>query len=318
VLRRRLVSIPAIVVGFVLLTPLLPVVGLVAVVVDLVRARFRLPTARLVLFGWWYLLAETLGLVVLGVSWITTLGRTEARASQTFAVQRWWSGTLYAGLRALFGFRIELDEGDARLDAGPYVVLMRHASIADTLVPSVTIANPYGMNLRYVLKSELLADPCLDIAGNRVPNVFVRRGRAGADVPAVAALAEGLGPDDAVLIYPEGTRFTAEKRRRLVESGRRRIAGQAESLRHVLPPRPGGPAALVRAGHDVVFLAHRGLEGLAGIRDLFDGALIGARVTAATWRVRASDVDLDRVDEWLFDQWLRVDGWIASAIPASE
>ena len=42
------------------------------------------------------------------------------------------------------------------------------------------------------------------------------------------------------------------------------------------------------------------------------------RVTAETWRVRAADVDLDRVDEWLFEQWLRVDGWIASAIPASD
>lgn len=309
-------TIPSIVLGFLVVTPLLPVLVVVTLVGDLLRGRWRLPLVRLLGFGWWYLTAETLGLVVLAASWAATLGRPTARRSQTYRIQRWWAGSLYGALRLLFGFAIELEAEDAKLDAGPYVLMMRHASIADTLVPAIAIAHPFGMRIRYVLKSELLADPCLDVAGNRVPNIFVQRGRAGADIPAVAALATDLGDADAVLIYPEGTRFTAAKRERLMASKRGQVAERAKALTATLPPKPGGPAVLAKAGHDVVFLAHRGLEGLAGIKDLLDGALIGAKVTAEAWRVKAAEVDIDAVDDWLFEQWRRVDAWVAVPAPA--
>jgi 1-acyl-sn-glycerol-3-phosphate acyltransferase len=219
-------------------------------------------------------------------------------------------------VRFLFSIRIEFDEGSARLSEGPYVVMMRHASMVDTLLPAALIAGPHRMHLRYVLKAELLADPCLDVAGNRLPNVFVRRGRRGADIPAVAALADDLGREDAILIYPEGTRFTPDKLTRLQASANQRLAKVAGRLSHTLPPRPGGAAALAQAGHDVVFLVHRGLEGLAGVRDILGGALIGARVKAEAWRVVAVDVDLEFVDEWLVDQWQRVDQWVAAEAAA--
>ncbi len=317
-LRRRLITIPTVVVGFVLVTALLPALVVVSLLADLLMGRLPLPITRLVGFGWWYLLAETAGLGFLAMSWLVTVGRPPARIRQAYAIQSRWAAALGGALRLLFGVRFDFEVGGADLSAGPYVVLMRHASIVDTLLPASFIARPFGMRLRYVLKAELLADPCLDVAGNRLPNVFVRRGRAGADISAVAALAEDLGPNDAVLLYPEGTRFTDAKLDRLKSSVNPKIARVASSLTHTLPPRPGGAAALAKAGYDIVFLAHRGLEGLAGVKDLLGGALIGTRVRVETWRVAAADVDVDRLEEWLVDQWQRVDRWVATEAAAAE
>lgn len=317
-LKRRLVTIPAVIAGFVLSTLLLPVLVVVALAADLLTGRVRLPISRLVAFGWWYLLSETVGLAFLATSWLLTLGRPSARSRQTYRIQSAWAAALGGALRVVFGVRFEFEAEQAALGEGPYVVMMRHASIVDTLLPASLIAGPYGTRLRYVLKAELLADPCLDVAGNRLPNVFVRRGRAGADIPAVSALAEDLGSDEAVLLYPEGTRFTAAKLARFRASPNPRLSGVAATLTHTLPPRPGGAVGLIRAGHDVVFLAHRGLEGLAGIKDLTSGALIGTKVRAEAWRVAAADIDLERVEAWLVEQWQRVDRWVAAEAAGAE
>jgi hypothetical protein len=54
--------------------------------------------------------------------------------------------------------------------------MLRHASIGDTLLASALVGRPHGIFwLRYVLKRELLWDPCLDVVGNRLPHVFVDR-----------------------------------------------------------------------------------------------------------------------------------------------
>ena len=42
-------------------------------------------------------------------------------------------------------------------------MLLRHAGIADTIIPRVFYAIPQQVRLRYVLKKELLMDPCLDL-----------------------------------------------------------------------------------------------------------------------------------------------------------
>ena len=67
-------------------------------------------------------------------------------------------------------------EGEDAIEPGPILVFIRHVSQADTLLPVVLITRRHGIALRFVLKQELLWDPCLDIVGHRLPNVFVRRG----------------------------------------------------------------------------------------------------------------------------------------------
>ena len=67
----------------------------------------------------------------------------------------------------------------------------------------VFYAIPFGVRLRYVLKKELLFDPCLDIVGNRLPNYFVDRGGQDSERArrGVAELVRDLGPDEGALIY---------------------------------------------------------------------------------------------------------------------
>jgi len=200
------------------------------------------------------------------------------------------------------------------------IVISRHASLVDTLLPAQFIARRNGMRLRYVLKKELLLDPALDIAGSRLPNVFIdRASREATERQQIKLLAEGLGPGDGVLIYPEGTRFDEAKlkryqhRHRGAEPGS--IHGLASRYRRVLPPRPGGTLSLLEAGDaDVVIFAHRGLEGLAKVRDIWRGDLVGSQIDIAVWRVPRAQIPQLRAErvEWLFRLWAEVDDWVCS------
>ena len=175
------------------------------------------------------------------------------------------------------------------------------------------------MRLRYVLKSELQLDPALDIAGNRLPNTFIDRGsgESDADKTRIDQLARTMASDEAILIYPEGTRFSEEKAERV----RKRFAGKTTDLattamgyQHVLPPRPGGTLTLLEAGNaDVVVLAHHGLEGFARVKDIWAGDLVGRSVKAQFTRISRDSIPADRNArvEWLFGVWADVDSWIS-------
>jgi hypothetical protein len=206
------------------------------------------------------------------------------------------------------------------LGDGPILLFMRHASIGDTILPAVLVSSRRGFRLRYVMKRELLWDPCLDIVGNRLPNHFVRRGRGNSaqEIAAVARLAHGLGPDEGVFMCPEGTRFTPERQRRALDRIRRdgdsEFVTFAERLRHVLPPRFGGTLALLEVGTeaDAVFCVHRGFEGSRGFYDFLAGGLIDQSIEVEFWRVPAGHIPKDRgaLSDWFCDQWSRVDEWV--------
>lgn len=318
-LGRRAVTIPVVTLGFLVSLALLPLLLVVAVLVDGLRAAGRRSWAsvRLVLFGVGYLGTETLGLVMLLGVWLSSLGRPDVRAARTWPVQRLYTAMHFASVKTLFNLRFVL-EGAELATPGPVLVLVRHASIVDTLVPAVFLANVHRTRLRYVLKKELLVDPCLDVAGHWIPNHFVTRDGADSarEVAAVRALKAGVGPDEGVLLYPEGTRFTEAKQRR----AREKLAGDAEALaraqrlRHLLPPKPGGVLALLDAAPacDVLFIGHHGLEGFARIADIWRGALVGRTVKVRFWREPAASIPTD--DEarlaWLAAHWQRLDDWL--------
>lgn len=273
-----------------------------------------------------YAVGEVLGLLASAaltpLAWIDP-ARAEAAS---FRLQWWWARWLLGGAARIFDLRIDATGVDLLRD-GPLLVLMRHASVIDTLLPAAIVSSRTGLRLRYVMKRELLWDPCLDVVGQRLPNAFVRRGRSGAEeeIGRVRELARSLGPRDGVLLYPEGTRYTPERREQVLArfetSADAKHLERARALHNVLPPRLGGALALLEtaAGADVVVGAHTGLESLRSLGDLWSGALVGRRVELAFWRIPAESIPAGREERalWLYDQWQRVDAWLAARLTRS-
>jgi 1-acyl-sn-glycerol-3-phosphate acyltransferase len=319
--RRRAVTIPLYLALFLLSVAFLPIVLVATLAFDALRGS-RWALSRCVLFFVFYLGCEVVGIATAAGLWMGRLTMGPDRyLTLNFRLQCWWARTLFGGARRIFGVHLDV-KGIDQLAKGPILLLMRHASVGDTVLPAVLVSSQQGIRLRYVMKRELLWDPCLDIVGNRLPNYFVRRGSSdsAAEIAAVQRLAQDLGPDEGVFIYPEGTRFTAERQRRALERIRRRgdsdLVARAERLRNVLPPRLGGTMALLEVGAeaDAVFCVHSGFEGVRTFHDLLGGSLIGRTIEVEYWRVPAAHIPKDedaRID-WLYDQWNRVDEWVGS------
>lgn len=263
-----------------------------------------------------------MGILLAAGSWGLTLGRPARRVELDYRLQEWWAKTLHRALVWIYGIQIrELwahgpPSADRRL-----LVFERHTSVADTLLP-VQLLYP-AFRLRYVLKRELLWDPNLDVIGQRLPNAFVARGAGAGEVARVAELARDLPPGNGVLIFPEGTRCTPSRRAQVLAKLRERgdpRADYAAGLRHLLPPRRGGPLALRAAAPqaDVVILGHSGYERVRTLGDLWAGSLIGARVTVCAW-VHPADSLPTEPEAWAvwFDaRWAELDAWIEDQVRA--
>jgi 1-acyl-sn-glycerol-3-phosphate acyltransferase len=313
------VTIPLYLVLFFLSLPALPIALAATVAVDALRGS-RWALSRSILFFFFYLGCEVSGIAAATALWLGGLVSSRTRfLGWNFRLQCWWARTLFGGAQRLFGLRLDV-KGLDDLGDGPILLFMRHASIADTVLPAVLLSSRLGIRLRYVMKRELLWDPCLDIVGNRLPNYFVRRGQGDSarEIAAVRRLADDLGPGEGVYTCPEGTRFTPERRRRALDRIRRRGDGEfvafAERLRHVLPPRLGGTLALLEVvtGADAVFCAHWGFEGILGLLDFLAGGLIDRSIEVEFWRVPAGRIPKDRDSQidWICDHWSRVDDWV--------
>jgi 1-acyl-sn-glycerol-3-phosphate acyltransferase len=323
-LRRRAWTVPFILVFFLVTTATLPLILLVTLVIDVVRRirhGRRFVFVRGALFGWVYLAIEVWALTALLIGWIVTgFGRwRRAELAMTYRLQGAWAAMLFGSLRAIFSLGLEVEDDDA-VTPGPIILMVRHASMIDTLLPNNLVTRRHGLLLRYVIKNELLYDPSLDIAGHRLINHFVERtGDSAAQIERIRELSAGLTDREGVLIYPEGTRFTVEKRERVLRRLREldpARAERAERLQNTLPPRLGGPMALLdpMTPCDVVIMAHVGLDGLATVKHLLDGTVIGSRIRVRFWRIPASEIPQDREGriDWLFGQWERVDRWIGT------
>jgi 1-acyl-sn-glycerol-3-phosphate acyltransferase len=202
-------------------------------------------------------------------------------------------------------------------------MLCRHASLADSLLSAWVITSVAVMNPRYVLKRELLFDPCLDIVGNRLPNHFLDREAPDSNVEldALRALSAALTVDQVAVIFPEGTRATPAKRTRALDRIRERDPERADrlsGLRHLLPPRPAGSAALVEGcpQADVVIAWHVGFDGLdtfAGIRRHLER--VPPPVEFHARRVPRSEVPSGTAfTRWLDDQWLAADAAVEALL----
>jgi 1-acyl-sn-glycerol-3-phosphate acyltransferase len=329
-IRRRFRTVPLVFAAFVVVTILSPAVYLVALVVDLARLATggpRFVSVRLAAFAWVFLASQVAGVLALTAIWLGAgFGRSHERlVRQTYGVQRRWTATLWWAVRRLFGLGLSVEGADAAA-GGPVLVMIRHASIVDNLIPANLITRPHGLKLRYVIKRELLSDPCLDIAGSRLPNAFVARETGdGREIEAVHALGGALAADEGLLIYPEGSRFSAERLARACEkltaAGYPELAERGRRLGHLLPPRLGGPLALLEStpGADVVVCGHVGLDGFSHLSDIWAGGLSGRTIFVRMERFARAGVPGDRQGriDWLYDRWADMDAWIDASL-ASE
>lgn len=310
--------------GYVLLWLLmvagLPLWLMLAFVVDAFR-RNRLAVIRAILIATVFLSCEMIGIAASLLIWLfcfLRIGDEQKFLQWNFALQQWWAGTLFSAAQRIYGLKLEIT-GD-EINDGPIIVFIRHTSLADTLLPSALFSRRQGLVLRYVLKRELLWDPCLDIVGNRLPNAFVERGTGNiaGGVTAVKRLMSGLTDRDGILIYPEGTRFTPAKQAkvlaRLKEKGDPQLYEKARALKFVLPPKLTGPLALLEQNEnaDAVFCVHTGLERANTARDLLDGTIVGQTVRVNCRRVPFAEIPQRREERinWLYEHWAKVDDWV--------
>ena len=320
--RRRAVSLPGVFVGLLVVLPLLLVLVPVLFVHDAVRYR-RLPTVRLLLFGVCYLAWEVLAVLACGALWVlagfgTQLQRPASQRAHE-ALQRTWVNSLLGLAEPLLGLRFDATGADALAD-GPLVLLCRHTSLVDTLIPAKLLMDR-GFKVRYVLKDDLLWDPALDLVGNRLPNHFVDR--SGTNTPAelevLRRLAATAGADEVLVIFPEGTRWTPSKRATLqarLEEKDPQLAAEVAGRVRTMPLRASGTVALLEGapGADVVTLAYVGLDGLAGPKEALAAAPLPEPVVVELWRTPRAEVPdgPEAQAAWLRDEWGRVDDWVVA------
>jgi 1-acyl-sn-glycerol-3-phosphate acyltransferase len=322
---RRTRGIALILVALVIVTVLSPILLLGALATDLVlwlRRRKPWMAWRLIAMLWWFLLGETWALAGLAAVWIGSGGRdTPKRRDRLYRLKRRWLGSHLAGVKALF--RLTLTAEDLELAApGPILLMTRHASIIDNTLPDVIIGGAHKTGLRFVIKRELQVLPTIDIGARWVPTLFVRRasGDTEAELAKMLQLTVNLGRRDGLMIYPEGTRWTADKLKRaqaIVAERQPEVAPLANQLRYLLPPRLGGSIALLENAReaDVVIFGHHGLDGFEYISDIWAGGLVGTTVKMKFWRYPAAEIpeERDELIAWLYARWLELDEWIAQA-----
>ncbi len=322
-IRRRLISVPVLFLLGLALLVLVPIWLPVALIYDLVRAPRRLPITRLLLFGLCWTWIEIAALVRLTFAWFTGRGGNVVHMTK---VQRWWATCILNALRVTAGLRVEIEGLDA-YNPSPVIVLPRHASLVDSVLSVWMVIGPAGLQARTVLKRELLVDPCLDVAGNRMPNYFVDRDAKdpSRELDALQAMTTGMGSGVAGVIFAEGTRANPVKRTRALAKIGERDPARAERLgvlRHLMPPRPAGSAAMLAGAPDadVVVAWHTGLEGM----DTFGGIVrrlpgfSGRTIRYVARRIPRAEVPTgDAFTRWLDDTWLGLDREVDAALTAS-
>lgn len=307
--KRRIASLSVLVLIAVVMITTAPLLLLLSLGLSLLP-RFRsLPHALLFAIG--FLFYECVGIVRL--TWVWLLYRNKPDyLDRNQHIQYWWAGGLLRlGIR-IYALQVEIT-GTEAIAGSSALVIARHTSIADTVLPMLYFAEHRHEGLRYILKQELTVMPCLDIAGHRLPNLFVDRSGIDTEreLQAVQALTADAGDKESVLIYPEGTRFTAAKQQRLADT-KPELSAQITRWPGLLPPRLGGVSAMLSAnpGKDVVFLAHTGFEGSASLHDLVNGSWRHQQVRLHFWRVPYAEIPADH-REFIFTNWDRMQSLVA-------
>lgn len=320
---RRLVTIPAMAFTALALTVTAPVVVPLLVLADLVTGWRRRRHLRLWGMAYSYAVLELVGMTAAAALWVVSgFGLGMRLGSVRRAHHRlhwWWTAALVRAMQRWLTLELEV-EGD-RPHGGPLIVVSRHCSFGDALLPSALLGNGHRYELRHVLKRELVWDPCLDLVGNRLENHFVDRTPEDntPELHAIGRLASGITANQATVIFPEGTFRTPQRHSRAVDRLSRRhplLAERAARLAHVLPPRPAGTSALLEAAPhaDVLIMGHVGFESFSSLADIVANVPFARRVKVRYWLHARHTVptEPEALQHWLFEQWEQLDAWVSA------
>ena len=226
-----------------------------------------------------------------------------------------WARWHLVNLQRFTGLRWIVENPD-ELRFGNAIVLARHASHVDSVLPVLLFGLLGGHRLRYTLKDDLQWSPAMDIVGNRLPNVFVDRFPTSNSLmrDRLKKLTTGLGENIAV-IFPEGTFFTSKRLDRAADriaKKRPDLETAARSLKHILPPRPAGTEALLDGAPeaDMVLVAHEGMEVFGELADIRRHLPLTAPVRVRVWRIPRNEIPDDDFAGWLLHRWIELDRWI--------
>ena len=301
-LRRRLLTVPTILIGTILCFALYFPVLLICLLISIIPKYRTLPHVWTFITG--YLACETMGtlrLFYVGLRY----RNSDLWIQRNSETQIWWAQALLSLGTKIFRLEFELS-GQQALEGNSAIVFARHASIGDTVIPLVFFGAPRkNEGMRYVIKKELLVSPSLDIGGHRLSTTFVDRSGTDSakELDAIANMVQTTPENESLLIFPEGTRNSGKKKAQL----RRRhpeLAPQLDRWPDLLPPRLGGVSTMLthNPGKDVVFMAHTGFEGCANLSELLSGSWRSITVHIHLWRIPYADIPADH-QAFIFSEW---------------
>lgn len=321
---RRFLTRPAtLVIGIVLCVLLLPWWVLGNALLSL-PAGFVSRPLRLFCFAYVYLLVDMFGLVAAFVHWmIAGAGRrlpAEAGQRRNFALLAGSLKVLLTAAEHYFLLEIQSQPSDRPEPKTPLIVVSRHAGPGDSFLLVHRLLVDFHRRPHVVLKAALQWDPLLDVILNRSPNVFISSGEPTEEVTRrIAALAAGLGPADALLIFPEGGNFTEHRRNRVISrlraDGHVIAARRAEDLERLLAPRITGlhSALVARPDAAVCVVAHTGLDEIDTLAEVWEAVPVRNTLLVSWEYFDATEVPRNPVElhDWVGYHWQLMDTWVA-------
>ena len=271
------------------------------------------------------------GLVVLagcGLLWVMSGGGrlidTPRFQLAHWQLLRWFARKLATGVRSVLQINEQRDESaeaERVLQSdGPVLVFSRHAGPGDTFLILDRLMSRFNRRTSVVLKDTWALEPSVDLLAHRLPHAMLDTSDREESERQIEWVASELGARGALLLFPEGGNFTPERRRKVLDSlrrkGRRRAAARAQEMTNVLPPRPTGALAAIRGNPeaDVVFASHTGLGLAAYPGELWRDMPIDRTLRTRMWHVPSTEVPTDSDEQvaWLNRWWRRIDDWIVA------
>jgi 1-acyl-sn-glycerol-3-phosphate acyltransferase len=322
---RRLL-LPADAVVLLVLAALFSVITVIAAILAPISRRRRV--LRMAAFAVSYCAVELVVMARAALLWVrhvaTGRHRGAGQSSWIRANQRllaWALGRVLGSARRFLGFEVvvvETSDSTALTGIDPVLVLARHGGPGDSFALVHLLLTRYDRGVRIVLKDILQLDPALDLLLNRLHCCFLATpsGDGGDMTDRLTQMANGMGPGDALLLFPEGANWTPVRRQRAIRHLRRHhkahAARAATLMVNVLPPRPDGVFTCLDAnpGLDVIVVAHAGLDRMVRARQVWDQLPLTTPMTVRAWPT--AEVPKEREDRlaWLTLEWAVVDEWV--------